>query len=98
MTSYYVYIMSGHNRRLYVGVTNDLVQRIQQHKSKSVEGFTKRYNLTSLVHYEQFGNIKDAIAREKQIKGWLRVKKIELIEVSNPGWFDLASNLSVPEK
>jgi putative endonuclease len=62
---------------------------VQQHISKTSEGFTKRYNLTHLVYYERFSDIGDAIAREKQIKGWLRVKKVELIESVNPAWSDL---------
>lgn len=90
MSNYYVYIMSGHNRRLYIGVTNDLARRIQEHKQGSGSCFTQRYNLTRLVSYEHFSNVKDAIAREKHIKGWARMKKIRLIETLNPHWLDLS--------
>ena len=96
MKNYYVYIMSGHNQRLYVGVTNDLERRVQQHKSKLISGFTNRYNLTRLVYYESFSDVGDAIAREKHIKGWTRVKKINLIEAVNPGWHDLAGGMELP--
>lgn len=91
MKSYYVYIMTNKSRTLYTGVTNNLVRRAYEHKNKLVPGFTARYNLTSLVHFEKTGNIKAAIAREKQIKGWLRAKKISLIESANPKWADLSS-------
>lgn len=91
MANYYVYVMSRHSRRLYIGVTNNLVRRAHQHKSQSTPGFTERYNLTQLVYYEQFTDVKDAIAREKQLKGWTRAKKIALIESLNPEWFDLSA-------
>ena len=87
--NYYFYIMWGHNRRLYVGVTNDLVRRVQQHKSGQMGGFTSCYNLTQLVYFEHFIDIRDAIAREKQIKGWLKRKKPERNESVNPEWCDL---------
>jgi putative endonuclease len=73
-----------------VGVTNDLVRRVYEHKNKMVDGFTKKYNLTILVYYEETGDIQSAIEREKQIKGWLRNKKIALIESVNPHWNDLS--------
>jgi putative endonuclease len=82
--------MTGLSRRLYVGVTNNLLLRVRQHKSQSIDGFTSRYNLTQLVYSEQFDDIRDAIAREKQIKGWARAKKLALIESLNPDWIDLA--------
>jgi putative endonuclease len=90
MNRYYVYIMTNHSGTLYVGVTNDLQRRVWQHKKKLIEGFTKRYNITRLVYYEETSNVSAAIAREKQIKGWLRRKKIALIESLNPGWKDLS--------
>jgi putative endonuclease len=90
--NYFVYVLTGHSRRLYVGVTNDLLRRVQEHKQKLIPGFTSRYAFHLLVHYEQFSNINDAIAREKQIKGWSRDKKIALIEAQNPGWVDLSEN------
>ena len=90
MCRYYVYMMTNHSGTLYVGVTNDLHRRIWQHKQKLIEGFTKRYNITRLVYYEETSDVTAAIAREKQIKGWLRKKKIALIESLNPGWKDLS--------
>jgi putative endonuclease len=77
---------------LYVGVTGNLQRRISQHKQKRIRGFTERYNLTQLVYCESFGEVRMAIAREKQIKGWLRAKKIALIERQNPHWRDLAAD------
>ena len=85
---YYVYIMASRSRRLYTGMTNNLERRVRQHKEQQIEGFTKRYNMTRLVYTEAFGEVQDAIAREKQIKGWLRKKKLALIESVNPGWDD----------
>ena len=87
---YYVYILfNKKNGTLYVGVTNNLVKRIWQHKNKVVEGFTKRYNIDKLGYYESFENIELAIIREKQLKGYNRRRKIELIESDNPNWHDL---------
>lgn len=87
----YVYIMTNrHNKVLYIGVTNDLQRRMYEHKNKLIEGFTKKYNLTKLVYFEEFGNVIDAIAAEKKIKGWLRSRKINLIESKNPNWSDLS--------
>lgn len=74
---------------IYTGMTNDIVQRIYQHKNKTYKGFSSRYNLDKLVWYEEFEWVRDAIAREKQIKGWTRAKKIALIEKYNPNWNDL---------
>ena len=88
--SYFVYIMSNESRMLYVGVTNDVTRRSLEHKSKSTPGFTKKYNLYKLVYFEEFANIPAAIAREKQIKGWVRSKKVALIGSKNPEWKDLA--------
>lgn len=82
--------MTNHSRTLYTGVTNDLLRRVQEHKQKLVPGFTVRYRITRLVYYEETNDIRAAIEREKQIKGWLRVKKISLIESINPGWEDLS--------
>ena len=90
MKQYYAYIMTNRSRTLYVGVTNDLVRRVYEHKNRMVDGFTKRYHLTILVYYEETGDIQSAIEREKQIKGWLRNKKIALIESVNPQWKDLS--------
>lgn len=87
---YHVYIVSNHSRRLYTGVTNDLQRRIWEHKTAFVDGFTARYIFDRLVYYETFEDVKQAIAREKQIKGWRREKKLELIESVNLGWLDLS--------
>jgi putative endonuclease len=74
---------------LYVGVTNDLQRRTFEHKNKQTEGFSKKYNLSKLIYFEATPNIDDAIAREKQLKGWRRKKKAELISENNPDWEDL---------
>lgn len=88
---YYVYIMTNkRNTVLYTGVTNNLFERVFQHKNKLVEGFTKKYNINKLVYYEEFDNAYDAISREKQIKGGSRKKKIDLIESMNKEWKDLS--------
>jgi len=92
MKEYYVYIMTNKSRTLYTGVTNNLVARVYQHKQKMVQGFTKKYNINKLVYYEATTSIESAIAREKQIKGWLRKKKIALIERENFEWNDLAGD------
>ena len=90
MDQYHVYMMTNHSGTLYVGVTNDLRRRVWEHKQQLIEGFTKRYNIRRLVYYEETPDVAAAIAREKQIKGWLRTKKIALIESLNPGWKDLS--------
>ena len=89
---FYVYIMTNRPRFhvLYTGVTGYLLRRVFQHKNKLVPGFTSRYNLTRLVYYEQFVYPDAAIAREKEIKGWRRSKKIRLVESMNPHWRDLS--------
>lgn len=90
MNTYHVYIMASASRVLYTGVTNDLERRVCEHKTKQIPGFKSRYNVNRLVFCEAFGDIRDAIAREKQIKGWLRRKKIALVEQQNGTWKDLA--------
>ena len=90
MKQYYVYIMTNRSKTLYTGMTSSLAQRCFEHKSKLVPGFTKKYKIDQLVYYEEFDNPHDAIIREKQIKGWLRVRKIQLIESYNPTWRDLS--------
>ncbi|MGZ5929321.1 MAG: GIY-YIG nuclease family protein [Rhizomicrobium sp.] len=91
MSDYFVYMLSSQrNGTLYVGVTNDLARRVGEHKDKAVPGFTKRYGVSILVWYEAYPDINNAIAREKQIKGWNRAWKIRLIEENNSGWNDLA--------
>ncbi|TMB64841.1 MAG: GIY-YIG nuclease family protein [Chloroflexi bacterium] len=89
----YVYIVTGRSDTLYTGVTSILEKRAAQHKQKAVDGFSKRYNLTLLLYYEVHGDIRAAIAREKQIKGWTRAKKIALVESVNPHWRDLSEDL-----
>ncbi|OPY88161.1 MAG: GIY-YIG nuclease superfamily protein [Smithella sp. PtaU1.Bin162] len=90
MKQYYVYIMSNKSGTLYTGVTSNIQQRIYQHKKKLVPGFTAKYNINKLVYYETTGDVNSAIAREKQIKGWLRSKKVSLIESVNTEWTDLS--------
>lgn len=91
MKQYFIYILTNFtNKVLYVGVTNDLIRRMVEHKHELIEGFTKQYHLQKLVYFESFTNIKDAIFAEKKIKGWLRIKKIKLIESLNPNWEDLS--------
>ncbi len=90
MEQYYVYIMTNKSRTLYTGITSNLERRVYEHKNKLIEGFTKKYNITKLVYYEISNDVEAAIARGKQIKGWLRRKKIALIEAINPRWADLS--------
>jgi putative endonuclease len=91
---YYVYILTNKNNTvLYTGVTNDLKRRVYEHKAKLIEGFTKKYNVEKLVYYEVFADSYNAIAREKQIKGGSRQKKINLINGMNETWKDLYENL-----
>ncbi|MBL8063527.1 MAG: GIY-YIG nuclease family protein [Anaerolineales bacterium] len=90
MKKYYVYIMASKSRVIYTGVTSNLERRVYEHKNKLVKGFTSKYNVNQLVHYEETNDVNVAIAREKQIKGWLRSKKITLIESANPQWKDLS--------
>jgi putative endonuclease len=88
--NYYVYIMTNkHNTVLYTGVTNNLKKRVYEHKEKLTDGFTKKYNITKLVHYEVFEDIESAILREKQIKARSRQKKIDLVNRQNKEWADL---------
>ncbi len=88
---YFVYIISSQRRVLYVGISSNLPLRVGQHKTGAFEGFTSKYKVTQLVYYECFQNVRDAIRREKEIKGWIRQKKIALIESVNPKWKDLSA-------
>jgi len=91
---YYVYILTNKsNKVLYTGVTNNILRRIYEHKAGFIKGFTKKYRVKKLVYFESFTNPNDAIAAEKKIKGWLRSKKIVLIESMNPNWKDLSVKL-----
>jgi putative endonuclease len=89
---YHVYIMANVSGVLYTGVTNFLERRVRQHKQKLAEGFTKQYDITRLVYFEPHGQIKAAISREKQIKGWRREKKLALIRSMNPTFRDLSED------
>jgi len=89
---FYVYIMAGKNRVLYIGVTNSVTKRVWQHKFGDIEGFTQKYKVNRLVHWESFDDVRNAIAREKELKGWTRAKKVALIEETNPRWKDLAED------
>lgn len=91
MKSYFVYILTTkNNKMLYVGVTNNLQRRIEEHKQKLIPGYTEKYNLNKLVYYQEFTYINEAIETEKKIKGWLRIKKDNLITAFNPSWKDLS--------
>jgi|SRR5215471_17391528 len=87
---YYVYIMTNKSRTLYTGMTGDLMRRVYEHKKKLVRGYTSKYNIQYLVYFESTANVYSALQREKQVKGWLRSKKIALIESMNPEWKDLS--------
>jgi putative endonuclease len=87
---YYIYILSNASRRIYVGVTNNLERRVYEHKHMLIPGFTSEYKITRLVYFEITSDVLAAIAREKQIKGWLRSKKLALIDSQNPTWEDLS--------
>ena len=98
---YYVYLLTNSNHTVfYTGVTNDLVRRLSEHKEKKINGFTQKYNVNKLIYFEKFDLIDLAIAREKQIKGYSRSKKIALIELTNRAWFELKGNevLEIPLK
>jgi len=87
---YWVYILASRiGGTLYIGVTNDLVRRVYEHRSKIADGFTSKYDVTRLVYYESFADIENAILREKRLKRWKRRWKIDLIETGNPNWDDL---------
>src|SRR5258706_15112911 len=90
--NFYVYITANRWHTIYVGVSDDLHRRVWEHRTKSVPGFTTRYEVDRLVYFEHFTDIRDAIAREKQIKGWKRFKKLALVHSMNPEWKDLAAD------
>ncbi|TMJ86082.1 MAG: GIY-YIG nuclease family protein [Alphaproteobacteria bacterium] len=94
--AYFVYILaSGRNGTLYIGVTNDLVRRMTEHKAKVVPGFTRKYGVDKLVYFEQYASILEARARERRLKRWQRAWKLALIEKMNPQWRDLAGELAL---
>ena len=92
MNQYYIYIMTNKSGTLYVGMTNDIKKRVYEHKNKLIAGFTKKYNINRLIYFETFSDVYSAITREKTIKGWLRKKKIDLVNSTNPYWNDLSSD------
>ena len=92
MRSYHVYILTSPSGVLYTGVTNNIQRRVNEHRLKLIPGFTRKYNVTKLVHCEVFGEIGSAIAREKQIKALTRQKRVALIESRNPKWTDLTAD------
>jgi putative endonuclease len=95
MKQYFVYILaSKRNGTLYIGVTNNLIKRVYEHKTDLVDGFTKKYRVHNLIYYEIYNSIDDAIVREKRLKKWKRQWKIELIEKNNPEWMDLYERLT----
>ena len=89
MKFYYVYILSSPTGTLYIGFTNDLIRRVYEHKEKLVEGFTKKYNVHRLIYYEEYRDVNEARERERQLKGWRRKKKLDLIRKLNPTFKDL---------
>ena len=98
MRDCFVYILTNKNRStLYIGVTNDLARRVSEHQSKEIAGFSKDYSLSILLYHETYPDAALAIAREKQLKGWRRGKKVALIERVNPRWIDLSAGLEQPE-
>jgi len=90
MRHFYVYIMTNVSRTLYIGMTNNLERRVWEHKQKKISGFTSKYNITRLVYIETYDDALSAIEREKQLKGYLRSKKVALVEHENPDWLDLS--------
>jgi putative endonuclease len=93
MKQYFVYILTNNSGALYVGFTSNLKNRIWEHKNKTIKGFTEKYNIDKIIHFEQSENVYSAIQREKQLKGWTRKKKIALFEKENPEWRDLYDEL-----
>jgi len=89
-SSYFVYIVASVSRTIYIGVTNDLGRRVNEHRTRDTPGFTSTYNVDRLVWFEEFADPAAAISREKQLKSWRRAKKIKLIESMNPSWDDLS--------
>ena len=95
--SYYVYILASEiGGTLYIGVTNDLVRRVYEHRARFAEGFTKKYNVARLVYFEMFDDIENAIVREKRLKKWSRAWKVRMIEKDNPNWNDLYPEIASP--
>ena len=92
--TYFVYILASHSRELYVGVTNDVYKRVAQHRSSlNPDSYTTKHRTTKLVYCESTSDVRAALRREKQIKGWTRKRKLELVDQINPGWKDLAEGI-----
>jgi putative endonuclease len=92
---YYIYILANKNGKvIYIGVTNDLIRRVWEHKEKLVDGFSKKYNVDRLIYYEVFEDAYEAISREKQLKAGPRKKKVKLINSINPNWVDLYAEIA----
>lgn len=96
--TYYVYILTNRSGTLYTGFTGNLRGRLWQHRTHQVDGFTKRYHIDRLLYYETFCDVWSAIEREKQIKGWVRRKKVDLIATMNPEWQDLSEGWYAPQE
>jgi putative endonuclease len=97
MSTYFVYILSNDARMLYIGVTNDLRRRIHEHKHRLHPGYAAEHGIDRLVYFEHTSDVRSAISREKQLKGWKRIRKLELVRSSNPGWMDLSVTLGLTE-
>lgn len=91
--TYWTYLLASRTRVLYVGVTNDLARRVEEHRAGRGGAFTKRYRVRRLVYAEEHADVRDAIRREKQVKGWRRERKVALVEAANPEWRDLAGGV-----
>lgn len=94
MKTYYIYILSSFSKVLYIGMTNNIERRMYEHKNKLIPGFSSRYNCNRLVYFEEYREVNEAIAREKQLKKWNRNKKMHIIETLNPEWIDLSIKIS----
>jgi len=92
MPTFYVYILTNHSRMLYVGMTNDLKNRLNEHRTKKFDGYTAKFNINQIVYFEALPYLNATVAREKQLKGWSRAKKVALIEKMNPHWDDLSDH------
>lgn len=93
MKQYFVYILGNERPTLYIGITNNLIRRVYEHKSQKIDGFTKKYKLTKLLYFEAYSNVEDAITREKRLKHWNREWKIHLIRNVNPALNDISSSI-----
>jgi len=93
MKNYYIYILASNSGTLYIGITNNLIRRIYEHKNKLIEGFSKKYSCHKLVYYEEYSDVRDVLDREKQLKNWRRKKKENLIAKDNPEWKDLYQSM-----